>query len=98
MKSSKGRYQAVVVLNPKIKNKDRDKILDKIKVEIEKEKVKVKDKSHFGLKDLAYDIGNESKGDFWIFDVEGTTEAGWSKLNLFLNREAEIIRYLILKV
>jgi len=98
MKLSKGRYQAVVVLSPKIKNKDRDILLGKIKVEIEKEGAKVKGKDHMGLKSFVYDIGEFEKGDFWVFDVVGKKGLDLNKINLFLNREAEVIRYLILKI
>lgn len=98
MKLSKRKYQVVLVLNPTMKDKDRDVLLDKIEKEIEKEGVKVKVKNQMGMKSFVYDIRGFEKGDFWIFDVRGKNGIELNDLNVFLNREADIIRYLILKV
>ena len=98
MKSSKNRYQLVVVLNPKMTDKDREILLDKVKVEMEKEGVKVKKREAMGLKNLSYEIKGFNQGDFWIFDIRGRNGLKLDDLNVFLNREVGIIRYLILKV
>ena len=96
MKSSKKKYQMILVVNPTMKDKDRDVLLEKIEKEIEKEGVKVKAKDHMGMKGFAYEIGGFNKGDFWIFDIRGKNGIKLDELNVFLNREAAIIRYLML--
>ena len=98
MKSSKNRYQVVVVLSPKMKDKNREILLDKVRMEIEKEGVKMKKREGLGLKNLSYTIAGFDQGDFWIFEVCGKDGIKLDKVNVFLNRESYIIRYLILKV
>ena len=98
MKSNKNKYQVVLVLNPKMKEKGRDVLLKKIIQEVEKIEAKVVVKNHLGMKDFVYDIGGFEKGDFWIFEVEGQSGIKLDEMNVFLNREIKIIRYLILKV
>ncbi len=98
MKTNKKRYQVVMVLNPKMKEKDRDVLLAKISDEIVKEGVKVKGKEHWGMKDFVYKIGGFEKGDFWIFDVLGRNGLELVDLNIYFNRQKDIIRYLVLKV
>jgi len=98
MKSTKNKYQVVMVLSPVIKEKDRVVLLDKIKAKVEKEGLKVKKMENQGLKSLAYEIKGYDKGDFWVFDVRGRDGLKLDELNVFLNREAGLIRYLVLKV
>jgi len=98
MKSTKNKYQVVIVLSPVMKEKNRVILLDKVKVRVEKEGVKVKKMESQGLKSLAYEINDYDKGDFWVFDVRGRDGLKLDELNIFLNRETGIIRYLVLKV
>jgi small subunit ribosomal protein S6 len=98
MKSSKNKYQVVVVLNPKLEEKERVLLVDKVVAEIEKGGVKVKSKEELGLKDLAYEIKKQETGMFMVFDIVSKEGLNINKLNLFLNRQVEIIRFIILKV
>lgn len=96
MKGSNYQYQMVTVLNPK--TEDKDKTLNKVFSWMENNKVEITNKDHLGLKDLVYEINNQNKGDFWIFDIESLKPLKLKDLNLLLNRDINIIRYLILKV
>ena len=98
MKSNKNKYQAVIVLNPKLEEKERVVLGDKIVAEIEKEGLKVKAKKEWGLRDLAYKIKECETGMFMIYELVGKQSLKLDKLNTFLNRQAEIIRFLILKI
>ena len=51
-----------------------------------------------GLKELAYQIKDNDKGDFWVLDVESKETLKVKDFNLLLDRETNIIRYLILKI
>ncbi len=93
--SNKYQYQMVTVLNPK--TEDKDKTLNKMFSWIENNKAEITNKDHMGSKDLVYKIGDQSKGDFWVFDVEASEPLKLKELNLLLNRETNVIRYLILK-
>lgn len=96
MKDKKYKYQLVVVLPPKLDKKDD--VLTKISGWLEKEGIEIEKKSNFGIKDLVYEIEKNNKGDFWIMDLLSEKTLKMSELNVFLNREKNVIRYLILKV
>lgn len=94
MKGNKYLYQLILVLNPKIE--DKDSILKKITTWLETKKAGV-NQVHMGMKELAYEIEKNTKGDFWSLDLNSETPIKLKEFNLLLNREPNIIRYLILK-
>ena len=95
MKGNKNQYQLILVLNPKVE--DKESILKKITTWLETKKIELK-QVHLGLKELAYEIEKNTKGDFWSLDLDSETPIKLKEFNLLLNREPNIIRYLILKV
>jgi ribosomal protein S6 len=94
MKGKKHLYQLIVVLNPK--TEEKEKVLKKATDWLENNKVEVS-QDHMGLKDLAYEINKNTKGDFWVMDLTSESPLKIKEFNLLLNRESNIIRYLILK-
>jgi len=96
MKGSKHQYQIIVVLGPK--TEDKEKVLTKAYSWLESNKAEILNKDHMGLKDLAYEIKDYDKGDFWVLDVESKEPLKIKEFNLLLDRETNIIRYLILKI
>ena len=94
MKEKKYQYQLVVVLGPK--TEDKNKVLAKVTDWLEKNKIKSTE-DHMGLKELAYEIDKNSKGDFWVYELTSESPIKLKEFNLLLNRESNIIRYLILK-
>ena len=97
MKANKQNYQAILVLNPKTEDKEKEKILTKVATWLETNKAEIAKKDHVGSKELVYDIAGNRKGDFWVLEIEGEVPLKLTELNLYLNREANVIRYLILK-
>ena len=98
MKDNKKNYQMVLVFAPKVEDKDREKVLTKIGSFLEDKEAKVTKSEHTGTKELVYDIKGFRKGDFWVMDVAADKPIKLTEINLFLNRETNIIRYLILKI
>jgi ribosomal protein S6 len=94
MKGNKYQYQLVVVLAPK--TEEKEKVLDKINNWLEKNKIE-STSNHTGLKELVYEINKNTKGDFWVYDLISESPIKLKEFNLLLNREVNIIRYLILK-
>ena len=94
MKGNKYQYQLVVVLNPK--TEEKDKVLAKVTDWLEKNKIE-STSNHTGLKELVYEINKNTKGDFWVYDLISESPIKLKEFNLLLNREVNIIRYLILK-
>lgn len=94
MEGNKNQYQLVLVLNPKIE--DKEAVLKKVTSWLETKKIEF-NQVHVGQKELAYEIEKNTKGDFWSLDLESQSPIKIKELNLLLNRESNIIRYLILK-
>jgi ribosomal protein S6 len=94
MKGNKSSYQLIVVLGPKTENKE--KVLAKVTDWFSKNKIE-SSSNHMGLKDLVYEINKETKGDFWVYELTSELPIKLKEFNLLLNRESNIIRYLILK-
>jgi ribosomal protein S6 len=98
MKDNQHKYQIILVLNTKSEDKDKDKILEKIESWLGVNKAKIVKKEHTGVKELVYEIAKSRKGDFWLLDVEAGSPLKLNEINLFLNREINVMRYLILKI
>jgi len=95
MKEKKYKYQLVLVLNPK--TEEKEVVFKKVSAWLEDHKVEIEKKDHMGLKELVYEIKDNNKGDFWILDLISSSSIQLNELNVLLNRENNIIRYLILK-
>lgn len=96
MKDKKQKYQIIVVFSSKAE--DKEKLTTKLEKWIKEMAVEVVKIDHVGQKELVYEIKDQRKGDFYLFDVESDKPINIKEFNLFLNREPNIIRYLILKV
>ncbi len=92
------RYEVVVVLNPKAESKEKEKTLKLIEEEITKLGYELEKREDLGTKTLAYPIAGQEKGVFWVFYVGGKAAVKSKEFTLFLNREKNIIRHLILKI
>lgn len=97
MKDNQHKYQFVLVLDSKIEDVEREKTLNKIETWLKSNKTEVVKKEHTGAKDLVYAIRGLRKGDFWILDIACEVPLKLKELNLLLNRETSVIRYLIIK-
>ncbi|MDD4026650.1 MAG: 30S ribosomal protein S6 [Candidatus Shapirobacteria bacterium] len=95
MKGNKHQYQIILVLS--LKTEDKEKVLNKAYSWLESRKAEISNKDHMGIKDLAYEIEDNTKGDFWVLDVDSKESLKVKEFNLLLDRETNIIRYLILK-
>lgn len=90
-------YQVIVVFNPKAEEKNKEKVLSKLGVVLTAVEATVDSKEQLGTKELAYLIKNHNKGDFWKLKVKSFRPIDIKEINSYLNRETEVIRYLILK-
>jgi len=98
MKDSKYRYEVIVVLNPKAESKEKEKIIKTIEDKLVEMSFDVDNREDLGSKSLAYEVRGQEKGDFWVFNIGGAMPIKSKDFRLFLNRETNVIRYLILKI
>lgn len=94
MKENKYHYQLVVVLASKTEGKE--KVLAKVTDWLKRNKIELTE-DHMGFKELVYEISKNSRGDFWIYELTSELPIQLKEFELLLNRESNIIRYLILK-
>lgn len=97
MKGKTNSYQIVLVFAPKTKSEIVDGVVAKLTGFFEAMKAEIKNKESLGTKELVYEIKGNRKGEFWQLDVEAATPMKLTEVNLFLNRDTNVIRYLILK-
>jgi len=93
------KYQLIVEYSSTFDLKKQKEDLTKLEKEIEKKGMKVSFLD-WGEKELAYKIEDNDKARFWIGEVEAdeSTLSPWKDIRIFLNRNKQVIRYLILKI
>ncbi|MBI2465548.1 30S ribosomal protein S6 [Candidatus Shapirobacteria bacterium] len=97
MKEKKYTYQMVLVFAPKTESKAIDGVWGKLAAFLDSVKAEIIKKENLGTKELVYEIQKHRKGDFWELTVESTKPVKVTDINIFLNRDVSVIRYLVLK-
>ena len=90
-------YECVFVAKQDISSSSLSSVIDRFKKIIEDNKSKVIETEIWGLKNLAYKIKKNRKGNFVMMEVEGNGTA-ISELERNFRIEEDIIRYLTIKV
>jgi len=98
MKDHKHKYQIILILEPKLEDKNKKSVMKKVTDWLDSKGVELVKNENLGVKELVYAIKGFSKGDFWEIEIGGEKPIGYQEFNLLLDREAKIIRYLILKI
>lgn len=93
----KNQYQLVLVLAPKMEAKAKDAVLKNVASWVTDAGVKISKTEELGLKDLTYSIKGQKRGEFVVLEAGSDNPIQLKELNLFLNRESSIIRYLVCK-
>ena len=97
MKGKIYKYQMILVFAPKTATEVSDKVVAKVTAFLKDLKAEISKKENLGTKELVYEIQKHRKGDFWDLTLESASPIKVIDINIFLNREPSIIRYLILK-
>ena len=98
MKEDTNKYQLTVVFNPKTEEKDKESSLAKIEAMVDDMGGKTAKKEKIGVKELVYKIKGQTKGEFWNLEANAAKTLNFKSLEVMLNRDANIIRYLLLKI
>ncbi|OIP87830.1 hypothetical protein AUK05_00340 [Candidatus Shapirobacteria bacterium CG2_30_35_20] len=93
--NSKIMYEVTVVFVPKTEEKTTEMVFSKLETLLIVANLEKKD--HLGLKELSYSMKGNKKGDFWMLTVVSDKTLKLNEVNLFLNREPSVIRYLVIK-
>jgi len=88
-------YEVTVVFAPKTEEKAVETVF--FKLESMWIAATIDKKDHLGSKELSYAIKGHKKGDFWTLTFSADKTLKLNEVNLFLNREPCVIRYLVIK-
>ena len=90
------KYEMAVVLDPDLKEEEKEKLVEEIKREIEKMKGKVEKADSWGKKELAYPIKKAKEGVFFLFNLELPQE-GPAEIGKKLRLKEKVLRYLLIR-
>ena len=92
----KGQKYQLIVVTPVLSAQKLDRVEKAVKKALTEEKGAIEKVESWGIKDFAYPIEKFKRGAYWIYHFQASSFQS-KKLNVFLNRQKEIIRYLLLK-
>ncbi|KKS47558.1 30S ribosomal protein S6 [Candidatus Gottesmanbacteria bacterium RIFCSPLOWO2_02_FULL_42_29] len=88
-------YEMMLIENSAL-SESEEKKLDKKIEDFLKDKGKIVKKSLFGKRELAYPIKKETKGNYWIYNLE-LDPGAVSQFSQKLKMEESVLRFLLLK-
>ncbi len=91
-------YELVVVIDPQLEEKAQKTLLKKVESQLKKEGGKLIKPKLWGLKQLAYPLKKQTRGLYWVFNFATGSHFRNDNLNIFLNREEAVLRYLLLNI
>lgn len=97
MKDKNLNYQMVAVLTAKTEEKEREKIFSKLAEMLSPQGGEVAKKENLGVKEMVYPIAKQTKGDYWELTLNSKKPLNFKEINLFLNRNNSVLRYLVIK-
>jgi ribosomal protein S6 len=86
-------YELVTILSPKA----ADGAAEEVKKQLTNFGWEITGEENIGTKKLAYEIKKLEKGNYWVWNLATKKTIDHKALNLTLNRNNNIIRYLLIK-
>lgn len=91
------KYELMVILDPKLTEKELKKSLEDIKKIAEGESLKLLQEEEWGMRELSYMIKGRNKGYYSVMLFEGSGK-GLPEIHSDLRIQPSLLRYLILKM
>jgi len=92
------KYEFVFVAKPDLSSPKLKKTLSSLKKEIEGAGGKIEKENDWGQKTLAYPIGKYQQGNYFLWELSFDKNPNFKPLDVFLARQEEVIRHLMIKV
>lgn len=92
------KYEFVFLTRTDLEKKKKEETFKALEEQFSKIGAKVSKKEDLGEKDLTYPVGDSNRASFysWWLEFSGN-EVNFSSISLFLGRQSDIVRYLVLK-
>jgi len=91
------KYELVLVLSPRLGEGEQKQLLDGVRKELKKAKSSEIEEKSWGEKAFIYPIKGHLKGHYFFWKVVFLQSPHLEEINVFLNREESILRYLWVK-
>ncbi|HUV72074.1 MAG TPA: 30S ribosomal protein S6 [Clostridia bacterium] len=88
-------YELVVILDPELKGKEQEELLEKIKKQISALEGKVTKVEEWGKKELAYPLAKKGIGIFYVLEFSAPANFA-SSFREKLKLEEKVLRFLVL--
>ncbi|MFH1561053.1 MAG: 30S ribosomal protein S6 [Patescibacteria group bacterium] len=92
------KYEFVLVLRPSLKKQQEEELLTGLEKEFKSKGVKVDKKEDLSNLNFCYPIAEEDKGHFLSWQLSASEGFNFTPVATFINRQSDIIRYLLLKI
>ncbi len=90
------KYEGMYIIRPSLSEEQIKAIIEEINAIFTTRGSEKVDVNEWGMRELAYEIDNETKGYYVVFNVEATPEAV-AEYNRICNIREDILRYIIIK-
>ncbi len=92
------KYEFIFLTAPDMTKERRQDFFKELEDKIKKTKAEVDEKEKWGEKKLVYPMKKNKTADFWVWNlVFSGTGFDFSPLTTYLNRQDDVLRYLLLK-
>jgi len=90
-------YELVFIVSPNLEEEKKKPLLLDLEKEMKERGGEVIGKKGWGKKQLAYHIKRQTEGDYFFWQLRFKKTPQFDKINLFLEREEAVLRYLWIK-
>lgn len=90
------KYEGMYIIRPSLSEEQIKAIIEEINAIFTTRGSEKVDDNEWGMRELAYEIDNETKGYYVVFNVEATPEAV-AEYNRICNIREDILRHIIIK-
>lgn len=91
------KYELMLLLNPEMKDQDREELMAEFKNELATLEISITKEDVWGVKDLAYKINNSTKGYYVLFELESEGKK-FPLVSKYVSIKKDIWRELLTKI
>ncbi len=90
------KYEIMYIIRPSVDEEGRKQIMDKLENALTKNNAEIINKDEWGMRELAYEIEDHTKGYYVVMNVNATQEAR-QEYERILRLQEDVIRDIMIK-
>ena len=95
--AEKRTYEVVIIIDPKAPEDDVTQLTGNLQQTIERQGGAIVKSEDMGVRNLAYEIGHQRQGHYWIFEIDGSGNE-IAELERRMRVSDLVVRYLTVRV